>query len=277
MIGLGAFPAQIVFVLGAALLAWMSARAVARRAEPAVPHKAAGALLLDALMCGLLFARVGYIARWWQDYWASPMAIFAIGDGGFIWWVGMLAAVAFVMLRTRAAGQARRPVLAGIVVGMTIWFGANGVLDLLRRSAPPLPAVSLATLDAHPVTLDNFRGRPVVLNLWASWCPPCRREMPVLEHAQAAWPGVAFVLVNQGESAQQARAFLNREGLDLEHVLLDPSSKTMQAVGARALPTTLFFNAEGRLVDTHMGELTLAGLKGTLSRRFALSAEPKQD
>src|SRR5690606_28498491 len=107
----------------------------------------------------------------------------------------------------------------------------------------------------------------------ASWCPPCRREMPVFEQAQNAFPGVAFVMVSQGESAQQARAFLRSEGLNLRDVLLDTSSQVMQAVGSQGLPTTLFFDAQGRRVDSHMGEITMPSLKDKILRRFDTSLE----
>src|SRR3546814_14561413 len=70
-----------------------------------------------------------------------------------------------------------------------------------------------------------FRSRPMVLNLWATWCPPCRREMPVLEQAQGRYPGVVFVLVNQGEDRGTIHRYLDRAGLDLDHVLLDPHSQ----------------------------------------------------
>src|SRR5690606_14732791 len=126
-------------------------------------------------------------------------------------------------------------------------------------------------------TLAALSGRPMVLNLWATWCPPCRREMPVLEQAQGHYPGVAFVLVNQGEDRATIRGYLDRAGLEPGHVLLDPHSRTMLETNTRGLPTTLFFSAEGRLVDTHMGELTRASLADTLRRRFGdAAAAPAQ-
>jgi len=84
-------------------------------------------------------------------------------------------------------------------------------------------------------------------------------------------------MVNQGESAQQARAFLEAEGLHLKDVLLDPASQSMQAFASRGLPTTLFFDEHGRLVDTHLGELSMASLKNTVSRHFAQSQQIKTD
>lgn len=276
MISIGPFSAQVVAVFAAVLLSWAMARRVARRL-PDAPYKAAGGMLLDAVFWGFVAARLGFIALWWEEYAKSPMSMISIGDQGFSWWIGVLAALGVIWWRSRASRALRRPVLVGITAGLLTWFAAGGVLDLLQRSAPPLPALALATLDEQPVVLNSYTGRPVVLNLWASWCPPCRREMPVFEQAQAQYPDIAFVMVNQGESAQQARAFLESQGLQLKDVLLDPASQTMQAVASRGLPTTLFFDEHGRLVDTHLGELSMASLKNTVSRRFAQSRQIKTD
>lgn len=276
MVSVGPFSVQIVAVFAAVLVAWAVARMVAKRL-PDSPYKAAGGMLMDAVFLGFVAARLGYIAQWWEEYAQSPMSMIFIGDQGFSWWVGVLAALAFIGWRTRSTRALRRPVFVGITAGLLAWFAAGGVLDLLQRSAPPLPALALATLDEKPVVLNSYTGRPVVLNLWASWCPPCRREMPVFEQAQAQYPDIAFVMANQGESAQQTRAFLEAEGLQLKDVLLDPASQTMQAVASSGLPTTLFFDEHGRLVDTHLGELSMASLKNTVSRRFAQSQQIKTD
>ncbi len=136
------------------------------------------------------------------------------------------------------------------------------------QAAPSLPDLQLMTLEERPAQLSSYMGVPVVLNLWASWCPPCRREMPVIEQAQTAFPDVSFVLVNQGESAQQAKTFLQSEGLNLTDVLLDPSSEAMREMRTGGLPTTFFFDAQGRMVDLHLGEITMADLKDKISRHF---------
>src|SRR5690554_5842175 len=140
----------------------------------------------------------------------------------------------------------------------------SSVNTLPEQAVVPLPDLQLVGFDERPVSLSSYKGQPIVLNLWATWCPPCRREMPVLEQAQSDYPEVAFVLVNQGESAGEVGDFLTAQGLELEHVLLDPFSRAMHEVGSRGLPTTLFFDAEGRLVDSHMGELTMPSLRNTL-------------
>lgn len=271
MSGLGPFPIHAITAAAAAVAGWVVVRTWARRLpDPtaAHPHRAATALFLDAVFVGLAAARLGYVLRWWPEYAAAPRSIIAIGDGGFLWWTGLPAAIAFAWWRSRNAAMPRRPVLAGIAAAMLAWLAFNGTLALLQRAAPPLPDVALATLDGTPTTLQAFAGRPVALNLWATWCPPCRREMPVLEEAQRRYPGIAFVMVNQGEDRGTVRDFLDRQELVLDHVLLDPSSRTMLDTNTRGLPMTLFFDAGGRLVDSHMGELTRASLADTLRRRF---------
>src|SRR3546814_912130 len=101
--------------------------------------------------------------------------------------------------------------------------------------------------------------------------------MPVFEQAQTEFPDVAFVLVNQGESAQQAQDYLDSEGLNLTDVLLDTASEAMRTMRSRGLPTTLFFDAQGRQVDMHLGALTMPSLKDKRSRRFDLPSESSTD
>ena len=265
---------RAVLVAVAAFLAWWLVRALARHlgghADPSAP-KRAGALFTDALLVGLLAARLGYVLRWWPEYAVAPWSILAIGDGGFLWWIGLPAALAFAWWRSAGQPRLRTPLLAGIAAGMLAWFALGATLALLQRSAPPLPDIAVVTLDGSHARLDASAGKPVVLNLWATWCPPCRREMPVFEDAVQAYPGVRFVLLNQGEDAATIGDYLDREGLHLHaQVLLDLHSLAMPATNTRGLPTTLFFDADGHLVDTHMGELTRASLADTLRKRFGL-------
>lgn len=292
MSSVGPFSMHVVLVAVAALLGWWLARSLAGRtgagggvesgcavaSSPAAHARCSGGrLFIDVFFIGLLAARLGYVLRWWPDYMAAPKSIIAIGDGGFLWWAGLPVALAFAWWRTGTHLPLRRPLLAGIAGGMLAWSAATATLDLLRNSAPPLPDIELATLDGTPARPAAYVGRPVVLNLWATWCPPCRREMPVLADAQRRYPGVAIVMVNQGEDRGTIHDYLEQQGLVFDHALLDPHSRTMLETGTRGLPTTLFFDANGRLVDTHMGELTRASLADTLLRRFGITATVTPD
>jgi len=272
MMTIGPFSIKTVGVFAAVLLAWLVTRSVAKR-WPNVSHKQAGGVLLDTVFWGLVAARLAYIARWWPDYLAAPMSMLAIGDGGFVWWVGVLTVFSLVWWRTRSTRILRGPVFVGVIIGVAAWLWVGAIVNQLQQPLA-LPTVALVTLDEQPASLISYKGRPTVVNLWATWCPPCRREMPVFEQAQAEFPEVAIVMINQGESAQQARDFLESEGLALSDVLLDPWSRTMQEIGARVLPTTLFFDAQGQLVDSHVGELSMASFKSKMSNHFAQSAQP---
>lgn len=157
----------------------------------------------------------------------------------------------------------RRPLLAAVFTGTAIWGGG-----LLALSTPDpsqkLPAMALTTLNGAAVDLAAFRGKPTVVNLWATWCPPCVREMPVLHQAQASNPTVNFVFINQGEGAARVSGWLDARKLMLRNVLLDSRGQAPAAFNQRGLPTTLFFDAEGRLVSTRTGELSGASLADKL-------------
>ncbi|VVE53671.1 TlpA disulfide reductase family protein [Pandoraea anhela] len=267
MIGLGPFPMKTAALVSAAVLAWIVARYVLRSAD-AASRRAAASVLFDALALGLLTARVVYVLRWWPDYAAAPASIIAIGDGGFDVWAGILAALAWAYWRTRQRPAQRRPMFAGMAVGLAIWGVMQVGLTFMLREAPPLPTLTLTDIAGRPVPLERYRGKPIVMNLWASWCPPCRREMPVLAQAQADYPEVRFLMINQGEAAPTVETFVKSQGLAFDHLLLDPESQTMRAAETRALPTTLYFDTNGRLVDAHLGELTAARLRDTLHGRL---------
>jgi thiol-disulfide isomerase/thioredoxin len=162
----------------------------------------------------------------------------------------------------------RQPLLWGLVAGLLAWGAMFGVMSALNKASHSgLPMVSLNSLDGTPTDLAAMsKGRPMVVNLWATWCPPCRREMPVLAAAQQQESQVTFVFTNQGEGSAVVQRFLGASGLTLSNVLLDPVTALGRAVGSTALPTTLFYDASGQLVDTHLGELSAASLADKLNR-----------
>jgi len=133
----------------------------------------------------------------------------------------------------------------------------------------PLPDTPLTTLAGDSIDLPSLaedQGQPLVVNLWATWCPPCRREMPVFEQAQDEASDITFAFVNQGEDVALVNRFLDEQSLELGNVLLDARTALGDVTGAMAMPTTLFYDAEGRLVDTHFGELSHATLRQGLER-----------
>jgi thiol-disulfide isomerase/thioredoxin len=212
------------------------------------------------LIVGVLAARAGFVLRWHEQYLELPSSIFNIRDGGWEPVVGVAAALLFGWLRARRnAGLRKAVVIAPVIAGAVLLLGSIAAI-LLKPPPVLLPQLTLQSMDGRPVALSGFVGKPTVINLWASWCPPCRREMPAMQHSQAANPDVNFVFVNQGEESQAVARYLDQRGLTLRNVLLDPQSSVGVALGQGALPATLFFDADGRLVSARLGELSSATL-----------------
>ena len=113
----------------------------------------------------------------------------------------------------------------------------------------------------------------MVINLWATWCPPCRREMPVLRDAQRHHPDITFVFVNQAESVPVIRDYLAAERLVIDNVLVDPVGTLSRQLNAFAYPTTLFFDSRGMLFMRQVGGIT----KASLEERLTMLREASHD
>ena len=271
MTSVGPVPMPLVLLLAALAVAAIVATLLAR----GVPGGRAASLgtFVDTVLVALVAGRLAFVLQWLPQYAAHPWEILRLGDGGYVAWVAIPAGLAFAAWRARRRPELRRPLLGGAAAGLVAWAVLVGVLAALQRGVVQLPDVELARLDGGSVRLTEWAGQPLVVNFWATWCPPCRREMPVLAEAQARHAGVTFVFVNQGEGERAVRDYLRGAGTSLYNVVLDPSSRASQATRVRGLPTTLFFDADGRLVDVHVGELTRAGLEQKLRRLRSASPQ----
>ncbi len=105
--------------------------------------------------------------------------------------------------------------------------------------------------------------RPVVMNILASWCEPCKRELPVLNAAAADNPDIAFLGIDHMDLRDNAEQFLEEHEVDFP-TLFDIEGDVAAAVGGRAMPTTAFFDADGRLVSLASGELSESSLEERL-------------
>lgn len=255
----------VVLILVCAALAMAVARLWPRGNAPE-PLPSAASMVLDMLLIGLLCGRISFVALNFALYGGAPWSILQITDGGYHLVVVVLAGLAWGLWRLRRWSVLRAPVLTAALVGVLLWFGGSQVLSLWQERQMPLPTLQVTDLQGGPVDLQQFRGSPLVLNLWATWCGPCRREMPVLAAAQQAHADVQFVFLNQGETLDEVQGFLADERLVLGNVLLDDDAAASTVLGVQAYPSTLFFDADGRLRELHLGELTAAGLEHKLRR-----------
>src|SRR5690625_7783907 len=95
----------------------------------------------------------------------------------------------------------------------------------------------------------------MVINLWATWCPPCRREMPVLAQAQQQNKDIHVIFINQREAAETVEQFFKAQDLTLENALQDPFAEVADHFGARAMPSTMFVDSRCRVRDSHLVKL----------------------
>jgi thiol-disulfide isomerase/thioredoxin len=217
-------------------------------------------VLWKTLLVGVVVARLAFVWEFRSAYLASPLDVLDIRDGGWSATAGFVGAWLFALSQYGRFPALRRPLQSALLTGSAIWLVGSMVLSVRPDTGQELPELSFASLDGTMVPLARFKGQPTVVNLWATWCPPCVREMPVLHQAQIDHPGVNFVFVNQRESVGKVDAWLKARKLPLRNMLLDTNGQTSAAFKQRALPMTLFFDAQGRLVSRRIGELSAATL-----------------
>jgi cytochrome c biogenesis protein CcmG/thiol:disulfide interchange protein DsbE len=155
--------------------------------------------------------------------------------------------------RLRLAAQAVAVAVVLALLGLLAWKvtqGESEVTQSLRQGGTPVaPDFTLERLDGKgELSLASLRGKPVVLNFWASWCGPCKDETPLLQAASERWrgKGVAFVGVDVKDFRGDARAFLARYGVTYANVY-DGKGSTVGRYGVTGFPETYFVDAEGRV------------------------------
>lgn len=123
------------------------------------------------------------------------------------------------------------------------------------------PDFTVQSLDGEEVSLSNYQGMPVVLNFWATWCLPCRAEIPHFQEASERYAGqVAILGLNDGETADVVAPFVHDFGMTYP-VLLSPDNQVSRRYRVLALPTTLFINADGVITEVYPGIINGAVLQ----------------
>ena len=162
--------------------------------------------------------------------------------------------------------------VAAVLMVLIAGCGRDPVLTVgTTRIAPadrePAPAIAGPTLDGSTLDLAEYAGRVVVLNNWASWCAPCREEIPILvDAARQRGDGVAFVGLNVSDEQAAASAFVDETGMDYPSIV-DPAGAllgTIPGVPAKSLPSTVFIDTQGRVAARVIGEVTAPELASIL-------------
>ena len=161
-------------------------------------------------------------------------------------------------------------ILLGLGFGILIFFGilrresAPKVIELTQGSNPirlptlnaPAPNFDLSDLSDELVIFEEYRGKPIVLNFWATWCAPCRIEMPVIQNKYEKYSGeLAVVAINNAESKEDVQAFVNEFGLTFDF-LLDPEAEIQRLYQISGYPTTFIIDSDGVIRVRHIGLLS---------------------
>ena len=236
----------------------------------------------NAVWLGLGGARLGFVIANWSAYWREPWSILYVWQGGFMPIAGVLVGSAFILwrlqrrqlltqrryLRALLQGFGTAALLFGLVLATTrVELNVN-----LLRSGDPMPDFTLTDLRGNPARFASLKDQVVVLNFWATWCPPCRREMPLLDDIQRAYgsEGLTIVGIDLDERPEVVGAYVTSVGVQYPIWLDDPAraapNRTRDLytkLGGVGLPTTIFIGRDGIIQGSQVGELS----RGVLQNR----------
>jgi len=241
-----------------------------------------------SVLAGLISARVGYVLWHWSAFSPDPWTALYVWQPGYLPVAGLAGGTLYVLYRLRSQGVDQRlPQLralsTGFAMGATLLAAA-----LIGTALLPRPGVAeaedkvqdfvLVNLDGERVALSDLDGKGVVLNFWATWCPPCRREMPLLESIWQEYRSrnVVIVGIDVGEPPGVVRTFIDSIGVT--YPIWTDASPSVQGVdntndifgrfGGIGLPTTVFIDADGIIKHVQLGELNRAILLEKIPELF---------
>jgi thiol-disulfide isomerase/thioredoxin len=183
----------------------------------------------------------------------------------------LLAAIAGAVVLTRARGDGGDgdTVIFDVPTPAVTAAPEAGIGPLDNRApviGEPAPDFVLRDLGGAPVRLSDLRGRVVFLNFWATWCRPCKKELPDIQRMAGEYPDdLAVLAVNLEESPEEAAAFLRENGLSLP-ALLDRTGAVYRQYRLNGLPDSFFIDREGRIAAIQYGYLTESMMRDRLAR-----------
>jgi thiol-disulfide isomerase/thioredoxin len=168
-------------------------------------------------------------------------------------------------------------IVLALVLGAAIVSGCGLAGDGTQSGAQEgqrLPDAEFTRLDGSKVRVSDLRGKPAVINFWATWCGPCKEEIPLLQKAYGADGGAGFQLIAVTDEARGAVSSWVEDNSMRLPVALDPGGQASQRYRIQGIPTTFFLNSEGMVVIRHIGALTPGTLKVFLEQIAGESPSP---
>jgi thiol-disulfide isomerase/thioredoxin len=147
--------------------------------------------------------------------------------------------------------------MSWLAMAVIAWPLAVAAAEVQVGAPKPMPALSFETMDGEPASLEQFRGKVVVLNMWATWCVPCRKEMPSLDRLQTEVDPTKIVVVALSvdhAGPERVLDFLKDIGVSHLRVYRDPEMAAIRAVRSPGLPTTIVVDPQGQEVGRVLGE-----------------------
>ncbi len=172
--------------------------------------------------------------------------------------------------KIRLAWWAAAAIGTTIAVATALTFAPESDVAVSGRTGvgEPAPDVAMTDFDGTRFELADYRGTPLVVNFWASWCPSCVAEMPDFEKVHQAVAGkVAFLGINHSDAPESAERLAKDTGVTYR-LARDQQGEIFQAFGAAGMPTTVFIGADGNVIDLVVGQLSEEALMDYIQRSF---------
>jgi len=246
-------------------------------------------ILERSCLIGLISARLVYAAANWNAYVEAPWSVFFFWQPGFYPIPGAIIATVYFIWRVWRIEASTRWVFAraaltsvaataSLIIGINVAVGLFSDPDILR-DGDRFPEFVLQSIDGDTVQLADFSGKPVVLNFWATWCPPCRREMPLLNtaHLQFADQGLVVLGLAVNEPASAVQPFIDTTGVQYPILVDMPGSdgrlgsaaSILAMLGPKGLPTTVFLDRNHIIDQLYVGELSWAYLTDRITQLWS--------
>lgn len=154
-----------------------------------------------------------------------------------------------------------------VIIGAFIFivFPRDRNMDTGTSDFDAFASIALADYDGNSVALEKFRGKSLVINSWAAWCPFCRQELPDFAAFQKEFPGITVIAIDRQEPLETAKGYTDRLGISDDMVfLLDPGDEFYKNIGGFSMPETVFLDKSGAIVFHKRGPMTLDEMRSAV-------------